>query len=942
MTLLEPVVAFIGRLSFRNKLRGFALIFGIPLLIASWALLHTINQRVSALGLEAAALKVQMPALNVLGRLHQLAATRKGAEEGDETLAKLLKDRKIESQQALAGLRRALADNEALASGLVGTVLANPVDMAPRIEASETADLDALIGQLRTDLDKLNEFAGLLNDGDAASSRLLGVVTEQLPALVDAAGYSAQIGSVVLIKQSVRGSRRSELTQHRGNFDALVLWSMDLMKKVAAEHPVLAASLDDAGSRLNTAFLALQEAITIKMLDTADFAMTPVQFQQIVQQALDDSAAIGNTVVAGSSQLISDRLATLVLERNIVLAAVVFSLLLVAAGFLAAYISIMRGLNGLSHAVDTMAAGDLNARVEVSSRDELGEVGSRFNDMAENLAQRTAELREKTNDIHSMLQNMPQGILTIVAGNRIHPEYSAFLESILERRELAGESAMAALFADSDVGTNGIDQIGATLAACLGEDRMNFDFNSHLLVGEIRKTLADGRVKILDFNWAPICDEHDVVEKILVCVRDVTELRALEAEAEHQKRELALIGQILKVSQEKFHEFIASGRGFLAENRQLLEHAPAHPGGELVNQLFRNMHTLKGNARTFGLLQLTNLVHEAEQAYDLLRQDAGHDFAPGGLLAQLSVVEQLLEEYAHLNEVTLGRKGPGRRGSAEKYVMADRQQLATLIDTLSAYQLRDCRPETLVALIEQVKLDLNLIGTEPLPGILAGVLEALPSLAAEIGKAVPRIVVEDHGIHVRNQASDLLRNVFMHLYRNSMDHGIEPADIRQAAGKPAAGTLRLSAALAEGQLRLRLADDGRGLALGRIRERAEARGLLEPGAPVGDEAIAQLIFAAGFSTAEQVTEVSGRGVGMDAVRSFLQRVGGDIRLVFVDNAVGAPYRAFEIWVLLPATLAVDAKNRTEITPPTAARPAVATTTALPAAPLAAHLATAAH
>jgi two-component system chemotaxis sensor kinase CheA len=170
----------------------------------------------------------------------------------------------------------------------------------------------------------------------------------------------------------------------------------------------------------------------------------------------------------------------------------------------------------------------------------------------------------------------------------------------------------------------------------------------------------------------------------------------------------------------------------------------------------------------------------------------------------------------------------------------------------------------------------------------------------------------------------------MHLYRNSMDHGIEPAETRQAAGKPAAGTLRLTAALMDGQLRLRLADDGRGLALGRIRERAEARGLLEAGAPVSDEAIAQLIFAAGFSTAEQVTEVSGRGVGMDAVRSFLQREGGDIRLVFVDDAEGAPYRAFETWVLLPATLAVDTKNRPEIAPPTAARPAAsATASALP-------------
>ena len=103
-----------------------------------------------------------------------------------------------------------------------------------------------------------------------------------------------------------------------------------------------------------------------------------------------------------------------------------------------------------------------------------------------------------------------------------------------------------------------------------------------------------------------------------------------------------------------------------------------------------------------------------------------------------------------------------------------------------------------------------------------------------------------------------------------------------------------------GGLRIRLHDDGRGLALARIRARALEQALLTEEEARSDEAVAQTIFLSGFSTAEQVTEVSGRGVGMDAVRGFLQREGGDVHIHFLDTNVGADFRAFDLVVSLPA------------------------------------------
>lgn len=906
MRILEPIVRAVGRLSFRNKLRVTAVIFGIPLLIAVGTLLFSINERVAALQRERAALAVQAPALATLASLHQYLATQLGRQEGDDSLAEPAEARRQAALRAADDFAAALAAQPGLtAAGDGKRLLGDGAELRRHIAEGDAEALAQTVDALRGELEKLNEDTGLLIDGDAASSRLLDIMTSHLPGLVDTNGRAAQLGSVVLVKKSVRGSRRTDLTLQRGNFDALVQWSMDNLQKVTRDHPQLAPELDEAGSRLNAAYLAVQEAITVKMLDTTDFDMTPAAFIDLTGRAFDESLAIAGVLVENADVLLAARLGALEWQRAIVAAAIALGLAVVLACFVAAYISIMRGLNGLSEAVTTMAAGDLSARVVVSSRDELGAVGTQFNQMAESLAQRTAELREKTNDIHGMLQNLTQGILTVVDGGRVHPEYSAYLESIYETREIAGRGALDLLFAGSDLGADARAQIDATIAACLGEDRMNFDFNAHLLAGETTLTLPDGRQKTLELAWSPICDESDTVEKIMVSVRDVTALRRLQAEAEHQKRELAMIGQILQVGQEKFHAFIDAARGFIAANESLLDAAGAMSPA-LVDQLFRNMHTIKGNARTYGLLHLTNLVHEAEQAYDEFRRHPETPFDKAALLAQLRAVLACVDEYESLNDHKLGRKGPGRRGSAEKYLMVERPEIDRIAAALEAIDAHAARPETLAALLEQTRCDLRLIGTESVRGILDGVFASLPSLAEELGKAPPQLVVEEAGIRLRNQAGDLMRNVFMHLYRNALDHGIEPTAERVAVGKAPAGTIRLTLARIGERLCMRLGDDGRGLALAHIRRKAREKGLLEAGQDIPDEAAARLVFAAGFSTANAVTEVSGRGVGMDAVLDFIRREGGSLDLAFTDAREGADFRAFETVITLPGKFAVDA------------------------------------
>jgi len=138
----------------------------------------------------------------------------------------------------------------------------------------------------------------------------------------------------------------------------------------------------------------------------------------------------------------------------------------------------------------------------------------------------------------------------------------------------------------------------------------------------------------------------------------------------------------------------------------------------------------------------------------------------------------------------------------------------------------------------------------------------------------------------------------VHLVRNCVDHGIELPQVRTAAGKPATGTVFLEAYHKGGNITVEVGDDGGGLNKERILEKARSRGIVGPNETPTDEAIYELIFGAGFSTADQATDISGRGVGMDVVRRNIKELGGTIEVR------SSPGRGSRFIITLPLTLAI--------------------------------------
>jgi len=566
------------------------------------------------------------------------------------------------------------------------------------------------------------------------------------------------------------------------------------------------------------------------------------------------------------------------------------------------YRQITRPLSRMQEMMSEIASSqDFTRRVPVGRMDEIGHSIVAFNGMIEKIQHSSAQLERKTADIQAMLQNMQQGILTVVEGACVHNEYSAYLEAIFETREIAGRPLMDLVFSHTGLDADTLAQIDAAVHACLGEDDVNFAFNQHLLVNEITRTMPDGRKKVLDLSWSAITDENDVVVRLMLCVRDVTELRELAAEAGEQKRRLQMIGEILAVSEEKFHQFVQSSKGFIHENERIIrQHDCADM--DAVAALFRNMHTVKGNARTYSLQHLTGVVHEVEQRYDALRrEEPSHAWDQQALIADLQRVREAVDRYATLNEVSLGRGARAQHGGGAAGGVW-REQIDASLRLLDTTDDRDLA--SLRAMRTELRRVLSGIGAESVKEALAGVLESLPSLAQELGKVAPHVSIDDGGYRLRSEAAGTVSDVFTHLLRNSLDHGIEMPAQRRARGLDEAGRIGIKLSVADGALRIALSDDGRGLALARIRAIAVERGWLDAQEQASDETVAAFIFRAGFSTAHSVTEVSGRGVGMDAVRDFLEREGGRIELRFTDNRQGADYRHFETIVYLPQTCAV--------------------------------------
>ncbi len=340
------------------------------------------------------------------------------------------------------------------------------------------------------------------------------------------------------------------------------------------------------------------------------------------------------------------------------------------------------------------------------------------------------------------------------------------------------------------------------------------------------------------------------IEKILVVIEDRTEqIKLAEALAEREKEQSAKIEklyQILNLDPGVFKSFLEEAQRTVQLVLEKLPQAVQDRGA--LDLCFREVHTLKGNARALNLDAIAKHSHELEDVLDLMRQ--GNEGDPARARALTENLSAEVQDGGSLFEKILNMKDVFR------------------VQTLDAAAGLGERAERIV---EQ---------------------EALGS-----GKAVA-FTFDNHAGAIRGDALVKLRAIAGHLVRNAVIHGIETPENRREKGKPMDGRIKLSLDRADGHVRLSVEDDGQGLDQDRIARRAVEMGMYTP--ETAEQAqpaeILRLIFRPGFSTAEVVTESAGRGVGLDVVEEEAKAMGGSVR---VETKRGA-FSRFS--VLLPETI----------------------------------------
>jgi two-component system chemotaxis sensor kinase CheA len=205
--------------------------------------------------------------------------------------------------------------------------------------------------------------------------------------------------------------------------------------------------------------------------------------------------------------------------------------------------------------------------------------------------------------------------------------------------------------------------------------------------------------------------------------------------------------------------------------------------------------------------------------------------------------------------------------------------------------------EALAHLTREIQDSVMAIRAQPVRAVFQRMPRLVREVAAQTGKPV-RLVTEGEGTEVDKTVIERIADPLTHMIRNAIDHGLETPAARLAAGKPAEGTVRLSALHRSGRIVLEVADDGAGIDRPLVRRKAIDKGLIPADAALSDEEIDNLIFLPGFSTAATISDISGRGVGMDVVRQSVAALGGRISIA------SKPGQGSTFTLSLPLTLAV--------------------------------------
>src|SRR6478735_3376251 len=462
---------------------------------------------------------------------------------------------------------------------------------------------------------------------------------------------------------------------------------------------------------------------------------------------------------------------------------------------------------------------------------------AQLSEYASNLEQkveaRTRELDERNRGMRLVLDNVTQGFVTIDLQGRMASETSAIFG-----RWFGEPEPGVALF---QYLAGHAPKFAEQLELHLDQVAEGF-LPSEVALDQLPKRFGAGG-RTFDVLYTPV-GASEQLENLLVIFNDVTEQLARER-AEREQNELREIFQRILVDPSGVEEFLAEASKLITaletERDPVLQH--------------RIVHTLKGNSGVYGLNSLADLAHEVET--QLMDPDHG----PQLTAEQRTTLSEAWRDLIARVEQLLG-------GSRKDQLEIGRSELNALLA-----RARSGIPQ------KELIRELESWTLEPVERRFERLRRQAFGLARRLGKAEPTVVIDSGGVRSSSPQWTSYWAAMVHVVRNAVDHGLEETSSRTAAGKPAAGRIVLGARRNNSQIQFWVEDDGRGIDWERVKVSAERLGLPHR----TREELIEVLFADGLTTRDEVTDLSGRGVGLAALRQSVSALHG---VVSVDSVKG--------------------------------------------------------
>lgn len=590
----------------------------------------------------------------------------------------------------------------------------------------------------------------------------------------------------------------------------------DFQRVIETNTPVLAESMDER--RVDYYFPILNYAECRVCHGTDEFIRGVAHFRVSTARVFDQISSTQTT------------LTIFFVGTGIVIAALIVFLL---RGI------VLGPLFALRTTVSEVGEGNLDTRAEVRSRDELRELADSINTMIAGLRDRERlelqnriiEARNEEN--RKYLDNINEGLLLIDRSHRISEEYSSFLEELFGTNEIAGKQFGEFVFpeeAPQSERRREIDQFLELVFESVTTD-MEMIASINPLADQRLTVRRDGHEAqiVVDASFQRIFGD-DGVQNVMVIFVDKTQLvraeQALERERERSATEQEQIAAILRSGPDAFQEFAEDAHTTL----ELVEtNAELAADDETMARLFRELHSLKGSARYMELRSFARSLNELESIVAAVRDGKRADAETARIVREKA--DELGEGLAAIRRINERFR---EFASADESKRNFARSVAGFFDNLD---------------------------------------RMAQGLAHELEKTVRLRTSSDY-----DTLSILatMRNPIIHLVRNALDHGIEPELERVAAGKPETGTILVSIAReSDESCRIEVRDDGQGIDFDAVESRARSLGLVTRADPSRNELL-KAVFHPRFSSRDEASEVSGRGVGLDAVQDAVHALGGSI------------------------------------------------------------------